>query len=138
MEIDRCRRIKRTIKQMKVILDTNMLMTPEQFGINLFSELDRVINKKYQPILPKSILNEIQNIYENGKGENKRAASIALDLINDCEIIETEEEGDDAIMEVAKKYESAVASNDSELIKRLKNNNIPVIILRQQSHLEMN
>lgn len=115
-----------------------MLMAPEQFGINLFSELDRVINKKYQPILPKSILNEIQNIYENGKGENKRAASVALNLIKDCEIIETEEEGDDAIMEVAKKYEAAVASNDSELIKRLKNNNIPVIILRQQSHLEMN
>lgn len=123
---------------MIVILDTNMLMAVEQFGINLFSELDRIIKREHKPVIPKSILNEIQNIYKNGKGENKRAASVALKLADKCEEIETESQGDDAIIEVADKGDTMVATNDSELIKRLKNNNIPVIILRQQSHLEIN
>lgn len=115
-----------------------MLLAAEQFGINLFSELDRVIQRDHTPMIPKSILKEIRNIYKNGSGEDKRAASVALDLAERCEKIETQYDGDKAIMVAAKKHDAIVATNDSELIKRLKNNNVPVIILRQQSHLEMN
>lgn len=122
---------------MKVILDANMLMAVEQFNINLFDELNRVIQKKYEPIIPKSVLEEIKEIKRRGKGKNKRAASVALELTNKCEIIETNKKGDEAIIELAKNHDSAVATNDSELIKRLKNNNIPVIFLRQQSHLKI-
>ncbi len=123
---------------MKVILEKNMLVRNEKFKINLFSKLDRVIEKNYTPIVPESIIEEIKKIKKTGSGKDKKAASVALELAKKCEKTETQKDGDDAIIEAALKDESIVATNDSELIKRLKNNNIPVIFLKQKSHLKKN
>ena len=47
---------------MKVILDTNFFMVPEKFKIDVFGELDRIIDEKYELITIDSVINELEGL----------------------------------------------------------------------------
>ncbi len=122
---------------MKVVIDTNMLMATHQFGLNLFSEIERVVNGKFEILVPKSVINELKGLQDNCKGNDKVSASVALELAKKCRTIETEKEGDDAVIELAKNFDSAIATNDIELKSRARQNGIPIIYMRQKKYLRM-
>ena len=44
----------------KVIIDTNALMVPEQFGVDIFSELLRLGYAKW--LVPASVLGELRSL----------------------------------------------------------------------------
>ncbi|HOV52552.1 MAG TPA: DNA-binding protein, partial [Methanothrix sp.] len=48
---------------MKVILDTNALMVPEQFGVDIFSELERL--GYVQWLVPSSVIGELRSLARN-------------------------------------------------------------------------
>ncbi|OKY78222.1 MAG: rRNA-processing protein FCF1 containing PIN domain [Candidatus Methanohalarchaeum thermophilum] len=121
---------------MKIIVDTNMLMAIEQFDIDLVSELDRVVDTSYEVIIPQTVIKELKNIYKSSEGRDSRAAKIALEFAKRFNVIETSEKGDKAIEHLANELNSVVATNDKELIKNLSSRSIPIIRLRQGSHLE--
>ncbi|MFP4045903.1 MAG: PIN domain-containing protein [Candidatus Aenigmatarchaeota archaeon] len=116
-----------------VILDANFLMIPEQFGIDIFSELDSLIEKEYRTVTVDVVMSELRGLTRNS-GKGGKAAGLALKLAEEkgIDIIETERlRGDDAILDAAKKMENAsVATNDKELKKRCEEASIPVIYLR--------
>ncbi|MCK5548509.1 MAG: twitching motility protein PilT [Thermoplasmata archaeon] len=113
-----------------VVLDTNALLMPFQFGVNLDSELKRLLGS-CEIIVPSSVLEELKRIRE------RRLAKAAGDLALKFKVVRTREKGDEAILQVARKLRAAVVTNDRELIKALKKLKIPVIYLRSRTHLEL-
>ncbi|MGA9098791.1 MAG: PIN domain-containing protein [Methanotrichaceae archaeon] len=122
---------------MKVILDTNALMVPEQFGVDIFSELQRLGYVDY--MVPKQVLAELETLKTKGdKGLDKIAARVGLGLAERCKIIDdVSGSADQAIEHLSVRENAAVFTNDKALKKRLFNKGITVVYLRQGRYLEV-
>ncbi len=110
-------------------------MIPENHKVDIFREFDRIIDRKYKLVIPEAVQEELKYLKENGTSSEKKAAKIGLELSKKIEKIPSEKSGDEEIIRLAKKMECAVATYDSNLRKRLRNMGVPVIFLRQRSHL---
>ena len=121
---------------MKVILDTNALMVPEQFGVEIFAELQRLGYVQWQ--VPSSVLAELRILATKAdKGRDKVAARVALGLAERCSIAShAGVDADLAIEELALSERAAVFTNDKALKRRLFSKGITVIYLRQGQYLE--
>jgi len=124
----------------KVILDSNFLMIPSQFRIDIFSELRRTLNRRVQIIVLSPVRDELRRISLRGNPKTIKQAERALKIIDDVEVVDIKhnpgESVDDLIIRVAKEWNCPVATNDGELRKRLKDIGVSVIYLRQGVHLE--
>lgn len=121
---------------MKALLDTNFLLIPAQFKVDIYSELAN--NQLF--ILDKTI-DELKKIQKQQSLKHKKAAKLTLDLIKakKVKIIKTKKgKVDDLIVEIAKKNKYAVATQDKALKQRLKRQNIKVITLRQKKTIKGN
>jgi len=120
----------------KVILDTNALMVPEQFNVDIFSELLRLVYVDWQ--VPASVLGELRSLAKRAdKGRDKIAARVALGLAEGCSTVgEDNFNADQAIVDLAMKTGAAVFTNDKALKKRLFSKGITVIYLRQRRYLK--
>jgi rRNA-processing protein FCF1 len=119
----------------KVIIDTNGMMVPGQFGLDIFSELERLGFDSY--IVTRPSVKELEKIYAEGKGRDRKAAKIALSLLDRCTIIEKNGFADDVIMELAITEKAAVLTNDTELKKRLCSKGITTVYLREKTRLSI-
>ena len=132
---------KRTEKTVKVILDSNALFVPFQFKIDIFEELQTLLGMKFETVLLSPILKELETIAEKGSPKMRKWASYALKLAENCAFLEVENKTacspDDTILKVAKKHNWLVFTNDKKLRRRLRNISVPVIYVRQKSHLEI-
>jgi len=124
----------------KVILDSNFLFIPSQFKIDIFEELIRLLNQRFEPVLLSSTHQELRSMAEKGSPKRRKQASLALELTKKCYIVNIEkgarETNDDVILRIAAQWKSPVATNDRELRKKLRAQDIPVIFLRGKSRLE--
>ncbi|MFW5990927.1 MAG: PIN domain-containing protein [Nanoarchaeota archaeon] len=119
----------------KVILDTNFLMIPGQVGTDVFEEVPNAFSKPVKLFVCSGSLKELEELTTKGKGADKRAAKLALQLVDfrDPEVIETgEKHVDDALVELANEG-YWVATQDLELKRRLKN----FIYMRQKKFIEI-
>ena len=117
---------------MKVLLDTNFLLMPNQFGVDIYAYL-----KFYEIFTLSSCVSELKQLSRK-KNKDALAAKIALKLIeqNKVEIMSLEEKNTDkAILDYAVEKKCAVGTNDKELIKALKKQSIKIIRLRQSKYL---
>ncbi len=124
----------------KVILDSNFLMIPFQFNLDIFQEIEYLLQKKVDFVVPSGVKSELTRISARG-GEGAPEASLALQLASRCRVVEvTLDSGgtvDDAIVRASQKLGAVVATTDIELKKRLRDINVPVIYLRDKSKLEV-
>jgi rRNA-processing protein FCF1 len=123
-----------------VILDSNALFVPLQFKIDIFTELETFLNRSFELILLSPIRREIERLAEEGSPKMRKNASFALKLVGKCKLVEIDEIGaspDDIIVKVARDWDCPVFTNDKALRKRLRDINVPVIYVRQKSHLEI-
>ncbi len=121
----------------KILLDTNFLLIPEQFKVDIFKELDRICDFKYKIYVLKQTVTELEKLKTQGKVSHKRAAAIGFSLIKAKGLkILRQNEGytDDIIVALAKKG-FIVATQDKELKIRLKKLDIQYITLRQKKYL---
>jgi rRNA-processing protein FCF1 len=119
----------------KVIIDTNGLMVPGQFGIDIFMELKRLGFDSY--VVPRASVRELEKISTQGRGRDSTAAKIALSLLDRCTIVEKEGFADDVIMELATSKEDTVLTSDVELKKRLCSKGVSIVQLRERTHLSL-
>lgn len=119
----------------EVIIDTNGLMVPGQFGIDIFMELKRLGFDSY--VVPRASVRELEKISTQGRGRDRTAAKIALSLLDRCTIVEKEGFADDVIMELATSKEDTVLTSDVELKKRLCSKGVSIVQLREQTHLSL-
>lgn len=128
-------------EQVKVILDANFFFIPSQFNLDIFEELPKLLNQRFEPILLSSTRKELQGLAESRPPKKQNQAQLALRLAEKCCSVPIEkasdETYDDVIVRVAAAWKSPVATNDRELRKRLRSIGIPVIFLRQKHRLSL-
>ena len=117
-----------------VIIDTNGLMIPGQFGIDIFSELKTLGYDSF--LVLRASVKELEMIKSIGRRRGDRtAANIALSLLDRCTIIEKNGFADDIIIELAIYQSAAVLTNDIELKKRLCSKGVTTVYLRGRTRL---
>lgn len=134
-----------------IILDTNFLLIPAKFRVDVFSELEKIVNFKYRLVILDKSLKELENIIlkakKGRKGADRDAARLALSLIKakqaskqleimPSDAIQQRDSVDDIIVGLAENDKSLlVATQDKELKRRLKKEGISVIVLKQKKQL---
>jgi uncharacterized protein len=119
-----------------VILDTNALMMPSQFTLDLFGELRDLLGS-YEPIVLTEVVNELARLSE-GHGKDASAAKFGLEVSRKCHLIESGSGTgtvDERIALYAKRYGGMVLTNDRALRNHLLSHGIPVISLKNQKKL---
>ena len=119
----------------KIILDTNFLMIPANHGVDIFKEIDRIIDEKYEIFIIDKTIGELEKLIKGGKERERKAARMALQLIKkfNIKIINAQGDNVDDIIVQLKDKDTIVATMDKELRKRLRGD---VIVLRQKKYLK--
>ena len=125
-----------------VVPDTNFLLVPGQFGVDIIGELNRILDVRFKMIIPNVVLDELTVIERKSRGKDLMAVRMAKKLAERFETVEIGEFGrrpiDDQILEFAVKNERViVCTNDKGLKKRLRERGVPVVYLRSKKILEL-
>ncbi len=121
-----------------VVLDTNFLLIPFQFKIDIIRELDYLLEYSHHYVISSKTLDELRKI---GKmiGKDGMAARLALKLVEAnkarIEIIKSTRYVDEWIVEYAEKNGAIVCTNDSALRRKLRSIDIKVISMKSKSKL---
>ena len=124
----------------KVILDSNAFFSSLKFKIDIFEEVRRLVNRNVEFVLLSPVKNELEILGSRNASKVSKQAIYALKLAEKCKFvpIEVTSEGvDEAIVRVAKRWNSMVFTNDRLLKKKLRDISIPVIYVRQNSRLDI-
>jgi len=113
----------------RIVLDTNFLMLPGQYGLDIISEIKRLCDFRYELVVLKESLLELDSIIESSKskGADKKAAKLAKTLVlqlkkgKDLKIASLNHSKyvDDLLVSLARE-QAIIATADSELKKRIK------------------
>ena len=123
---------------MKVLIDTNAFTLPVQFGIDLFSELERLLGA-FEPLVLEGTLRELEQLGA-GSGKDASAARVGRMLAQRCTVVETSAPAatvDEQIVRYAEISGSTVVTNDVALKNTLREKGIRVIGMRKKKTLEI-
>jgi uncharacterized protein len=124
----------------KVILDTNFLLIPGLFKVDIFTEIRNLAHFNYELFIIDKTIDELKKIIDNqfSKSYDKLNAKIGLQLIKQKKIkkIKSDCYVDDAILKIADEN-TVVATSDKELKKKLREKEIKLILLKQKQYLVM-
>ncbi len=123
----------------KVILDTNFLLIPARFKVDIFSEIGKIVSFQYKLSIIDKTIDELNNIIDNKsvKVRDREYAKIGLQLIKAKKVGMIKSDGkyvDDIIVDISDK-DTIVATSDKELKKRLKKKGIKMIVLKKKQYL---
>src|SRR3989338_11111035 len=67
----------------KIVLDTNFLLIPGQFSVDIFAELDRICQFRYEACILNAAMEELGNIVADrtASAKDRRAAKLGIQLI---------------------------------------------------------
>ena len=123
----------------KIVVDTNFLLIPFQFRVDVFREAERLLEERTEFVVLSPCVAELKAMSagKEGTGRDRRAAKAALTLLEKMPVKVAKAAGaaDDAIIDYAVKHKAVVCTNDRELRKKLRENGARVIGLREKSHL---
>ena len=119
-----------------IILDTNFLTIPADFGIDIFSEAETILERQLKFVLLQSVVEEIEE-----KGDHKKFR-IAKSLFDRCDIEDVSESMsklavDDQLLEYTISRNGVLATNDKELRRKARKKGVPVLFLRGKKRLEL-
>jgi len=131
-----------------IVLDTNFLLIPGQFKVDIFRELERIIDAPYRLVVLDATIDELKELRDKkgAKGRDKDAAKLALRLVqaktetqNINIVTSAEPYVDQAILQMVqedrKDKKLVVATQDQELKRLLKKAGTKTITLRQKKYL---
>ena len=123
----------------KIIIDTNFLMIPFKFRVDIFSELNRICDFNYELYIFESSIGELRNIAENQSGMDKKAAQFALKLVKlkNIGIIKSGETDVDELMLDSVNNDTIMATQDIQLKRQLLEKGASLIVLRQKKYLQL-
>ena len=118
------------------IIDTNFFLIPHQFGLDIISELNKLLDDYGVLTTSSAIVRELNEIGK-GKGKTGVAARFALKIIetNKIKIVEAEGNADAWIINYAKENNAIVCTNDINLKRKLKETRIKIISLKSKSKI---
>ena len=120
----------------KIILDTNFLMIPYQFKVDIFEEFKRIIDDTFELYVLNATIDELNDIILEQTGKNREAAIFTRDMIFklNVKVIDTDEPYVDKAIIGMQDY--SVATQDRELREKIKAQGREVFILRQKKYLD--
>ncbi len=110
-----------------VILDANALLMPFEVKMNLDIEIRKVLGE-VRFIVPGPIIGELKHL-------KHKHSKVALELARRFDVMQTEADGDAAVIELAERTGAFVLTNDRELRNELRKRGVPLVYLRSGSHL---
>ncbi len=118
---------------MKAILDTNFLLIPAKFKVDIFFELRKLgITEMYTL---DSVIDELESLAKR-PGAIKREASLTLKLVKSKNIKIIKAQNPKVDKELLRLSQNCtICTQDAELIKALKVENAEIIYLRQNKYL---
>ena len=126
---------------LKIIVDSNALFVPLQFKIDIFAELETLLNRRTELILISPVKRELETLVQKSSPKMRKNAFFALSLSEKCKYVKVLEKPkepiDDAIVRVARAWKAPVFTNDKLLKKKLRDISMPVIYVREKSRLEI-
>lgn len=119
-----------------MVLDTNFLLLPLQFGVNIFKQVEELMEAPHEFVVPSGVVGELK-VIGRGRGRDGAAARFALKLLDSIKARYVPSNGnvDDWIVEYAMKEGAVVATNDMLLRNRLKKAGVKMIALRSRARL---
>lgn len=118
---------------MQIIFDTNFLIYTVKYKISYMEELNRVCYFKFELCVLDKTIEELKKI-------NNPESRIAAYLIRDFKVMDSKRfkdtHVDDILVKIADKN-TVIATQDKELIKKLKAKRIPIIMVRQKKYYSL-
>ncbi len=120
-----------------VVLDTNMLLVPYQFGVDVLEEIQRLLPGTKVYTIPQ-VIRELEEIERRGGLHERLGVRVARKLLERVEVLRVDESlpTDSVLVELAREG-YVVATNDKQLKKRVWEVGGYVISLRERNHLEL-
>jgi rRNA-processing protein FCF1 len=113
-----------------VIVDTNFLLLPFQFRLDVLEELEYLVERSHHFVLSSRTFAELKNIAAK-KGKGGMGGRLALKMVEvhkeRFEIIENKMPVDDWIVAYASENHAVVCTNDAELRRRLRAKKVRVV-----------
>ena len=123
----------------KVILDTNFLLLPGQFMIDIFTQIEEIMQYPFELCIIDKTLKELKLVLETGNTRDKRAAKMALLLIKQKglkTLHSFSQKGVDDLIVAKAGPDVYVATQDKELKQRLKEKSIKILTLKQKKYIK--
>lgn len=121
-----------------VVIDTNFLLLPFQFHIDILREMRYLMDFSHRYVISSRTIRELKKVGRR-TGKNGMAARLALKLIEankaSIDIVESDEMVDDWIVDYARKHRAIVCTNDSELRQRLRALRVKTVTMKAKSKL---
>jgi len=125
----------------KILFDTNFLMIPIRFGVDIFEEAERTLNNLPEYYVTRSVLREIELLKQGASPSFAKELSFAEKIAERCSVLDVEarekETVDESILRTAVEKRLIVGTTDAELRRRLREAGVKVLILRQRRYLEL-
>ncbi len=120
----------------RVILDTNFLMMPFQFKVDIEKELNRLLDVKFEICVPKSVIKELEGLKKSKEIKTRKTANMALEYAKRFKIIDVDKKVDEALVELGMNKNNIIATNDKQILKKLRKVGANIVYLRQKKYLE--
>jgi hypothetical protein len=114
---------------MMVVLDTNFITLPTQFGVDIFGEIrDRIPDAEFVTV--SQAVKELERL---------KGGKVGLEMLKKfkVKIVETEGDTDDALLNLAIRGQGLLCTNDHELKMRALERKVPVMFMRKKKILEI-
>lgn len=125
----------------QVVLDTNFLLVPVQFAIDVFAEAEKILERRPHFVILDSVAEEIDARLETPRSHTEtRQFTVAKRLTERCELVQVDEKMqtlpvDLQILEYATMQRAVIATNDRNLRKKARKRGIPVLMVRGRKRL---
>lgn len=119
-----------------IVLDTNFLISALTFKIDIMSELTRICDFSWKPAVLKATLSELEKLIKEGEYFERKQASLALQIVKKSrmDILPYAGYADDALSALnPEKF--IIATQDAELLKKLKPKGFRTVRIRQKKRL---
>ena len=122
----------------KIILDTNFLLIPLQFRVDIFTEFERICGFRYGLYAYAKTIDELKNIMQTASGKDRKAAEFGLKLIKlkNITIIKSGQKDVDSLILENLDEDTIVATQDINIKKKLLEKGASVIIIWQKKYLQ--
>lgn len=127
----------------EVVLDTNFLLVPVQFAIDVFTETEKILEKRPRFVILDAVAEEIDIRLETPRSQiETKQFTVAKRLIERCELVHVDERirklpVDLQILEYATMQRAVIATNDRILRKKARKRGIPVLMVRGKKRLTL-
>ena len=130
------------MSQRYILLDTNFLLIPGQFGVDIFSEIERIC-MGYGLLVLEGTIRELEEIRDAGNDQHSRAAKLGLQLLEAKKTKRIQgpddtKDVDSQIVDVVLQDQTIiVATADKGLQQRVLASHCSCIILREKTKLAL-